>query len=87
MYNSSNDETLLYSGHGPWTDMLSQKTYLDVSISVCYPAFYTAIRKVQIQSQKNRTEPIAFYDNTNGYFTIPDVHNQMAEAPPNTVAQ
>jgi hypothetical protein len=78
VYTTSNN-TLNISGHGPWTDLQSQITPFNFSISVCYSAFTTATLEVNFKSRQNRTEPITKYNPMNGYYTTPDIHLQMVE--------
>jgi hypothetical protein len=73
------------SGHGAWTDVsyltpssFNPGDYLNVSVTLCYPAIWSARLSVNAQSQHNRTEPRA--SSLNGSFrTIPDIHVQMGE--------
>ncbi|KAK5118687.1 hypothetical protein LTR85_007893 [Meristemomyces frigidus] len=85
LYNATTDNTLAFAAHGPWTDLVSQKTNLNLSVTLCYPALYVAGREVQMFSSENRTEPVAKWApddedfSVDGYFTSPDVHTQMGE--------
>lgn len=72
------------SGHGAWTDVShlpltsGNFVYLNVSLTLCYPATWTARLDVALRSPYNRTEPSASsFDPT--FRTTPDLHVQMGE--------
>lgn len=68
---------------GSWLDLTYLPVnligwYKNVSISLCYAAFWTARLDVTMHSSANRTEPTAvMFDGW--YRTSPDVHVQMGE--------
>jgi hypothetical protein len=77
--------------HGAWTDLtyipldLGETTfqerpnvYANVSVSLCFPAFWTARLHVDLHALENRTEPTALISD-GWYRTDPDVHVQMGE--------
>jgi len=91
----NNDSSVsVTSGHGAWTDLeyvddhhengtelLGYKYFhKKASVSLCYPASWTATLDVTLHSSKGRTEPTALpLDEGNWYRTEPDVHFQMGE--------
>lgn len=71
-----------FSAHGAWTNISYMSlqgwntTYANLSISLCYPAFWTARLDVALHSPEIRTEPRAvLFDKR--YRTDPDFHVQM----------
>ncbi|KAM0721240.1 hypothetical protein Q7P37_003528 [Cladosporium fusiforme] len=48
----------------------------NVSVSLCYPAFWLARLDVELMSAENRTEPVPQMDE-DLYYTTPDIHDQM----------
>jgi hypothetical protein len=75
------------SGHGAWSDVSYLPAppssenfpwYMDVSVTLCYPAIWTARLNVTLHSPHNRTEPSASSFNTS-FRTVPDIHAQMGE--------
>lgn len=73
------------SGHGAWTDVsyLSLDTtppsYVNLSVTLCYPAIWTARLNVTLQSSRNRTEPVVSSSFDTSFRTTPDIHAQMGE--------
>jgi hypothetical protein len=69
-------------GHGAWTDVTydygNALVNMDVSVSLCFPAAWTARLKVTFYSSQNRTEPIEL-SSDKLFRTNPDVHVQMGE--------
>ena len=81
--NSTGDSSTT-SGHGAWTDVshLSLTSgnfiYMNVSLTLCYPATWRARLDVALRSPYNRTEPSASsFDPM--FHTTPDLHVQMGE--------
>lgn len=78
------------SKHGAWTDYTNFKvpsesdgcSYVNMSVSLCYPALWTARLDVELQSSRNRTEPAATSYTNLQYRTEPDLHVQMGEVAP-----
>lgn len=70
----------LTTAHGAWTDLYGVTTskksskgkVFDISVSLCYPAFWIARQDVEIHSLQSRTEPVP---QMNGelYYTSPDI--------------
>ena len=66
------------------TDIQGSKTTISTNtsswtVSICYSAWATADLDVDIFSNVNRSEPITHWNHDQGYYTIPDVHDQMGE--------
>lgn len=78
-YVGSLDDSLEISDDGPWTKLSSLTLAADLSLTLCYPAFYSERRNVTMHSGTNRTEPIQRWSRAQGPFTVPDVHHQMGE--------
>ena len=71
-------ETVLdIENEGPWTSVVTDAQTWDVSI--CYTAWDTADLDVNMYSETNRSEPIAYWNSQRGYYTVPDVHEQLGE--------
>jgi hypothetical protein len=77
-------DTSTTSGHGSWTDVShlpltrGNSVYMNASVTLCYPATWTARLNVSIHSPHNRTEPSASsFDPL--FRTAPDIHVQMGE--------
>jgi hypothetical protein len=72
------------SGHGAWTDVShlpltsGNFIYVNVSLTLCYPATWSARLDVALHSPVNRTEPSASpFDPM--FHTTRDLHVQMGE--------
>lgn len=78
------------SGHGVWTHVSNlstwshtgtprpQSKYMNLSVTLCYPAIWTARLNVTLHPPHNRTEPTASsFDEL--LHTVPDIHAQMGE--------
>jgi hypothetical protein len=69
-------------GHGAWTgvtyDYGDEPVNIDVSVSLCFPAAWTARLNVALHSSQSRTEPVAL-SSDKWFRTDPDVHVQMGE--------
>ena len=71
------DKVLGIENAGVWTNIVtSGKSW---RISACYSAFTTGDLHVNMHSNKNRTEPIMHWSPNRGYYTIPDVHEQLGD--------
>jgi hypothetical protein len=80
---ASNKESLsIKLGHGAWTDVTyddgDTPLNIDVSLSLCFPAAWSARLNVTINSSQTRIEPAALSFNRR-FRTDPDVHVQMGE--------
>jgi fluoride ion exporter CrcB/FEX len=79
---SSRTGTSTTLGNGAWTvvtyDYGDTFTHIDVSVSLCFPAAWTARLNVTLHSFQNRTEPVALSSDER-FRTDPDVHVQMGE--------
>ena len=64
---------------GPWTSVTTSGQTWEVSM--CYTAWDTADLNVNMHSDMNRSEPIAYWNSSRGYYTVPDVHEQLGEIP------
>ena len=73
------NKTLLSSGTNQhWTTISTpSQTW---SVSICYSAWSTADLDVSMHSSTNRSEPIGLWSAETGYFTRPDVHDQLGES-------
>jgi len=78
-YVGSLDDTLTFSDDGPWTRISSPTIVSDLSLTPCYPAFYSERRNITMHSKMNRTEPSQRCNRAQGLYTAPDVHHQMGE--------
>ena len=72
------DKVLGTEDAGAWTNIITSGQ--SWRISACYSAFTTADLHVNMFSDKNRTEPIVHWNAQRGYFTLPDVHEQLGDA-------
>ena len=86
----NNDRKVLpASGHGAWTDVeyvveddviAGTLYHIRMSVSICYPASWTASLDVILRSSQSRTEPTALpFEEGRFDRTEPDVHFQMGE--------
>jgi hypothetical protein len=77
---SSKTGTSIKLGHGAWTDVTydygDEPWSIDVSVSLCFPAAWTARLDVTLHSSRNRTEPVALSSDKR-FRRDPDVHVQM----------
>jgi hypothetical protein len=79
---SNNTGASIKLGHGAWTDITYDYMYgdtprsIDVSVSLCFPAAWTARLNVTLHSSQNRTEPVALSSDKR-FRTDPDVHIQL----------
>jgi hypothetical protein len=93
--NNKDSSISIASGHGAWVDLEHLCTYpsyvsedvsdpvykhVKVSVSLCYPAFWTARLDITLNSSESRKEPTALsLDERERYRTEPDVHFQMGQ--------
>jgi hypothetical protein len=64
---------------GVWTNVITSDQ--SWRISICYSAFTTADLHVNVHGDTNRSEPIVHWSKAQGYYTIPDVHQQLGDLP------
>jgi hypothetical protein len=69
-------------GHGAWTDVTydygDAPVNVDVSVSLCFPAAWTARLNVALNSSQPRSEPFSL-SSDKWFRTDPDLHIQMGE--------
>jgi hypothetical protein len=70
-------------GHGAWTEVTydhgDPPLHIDMRVSLCFPAAWTARLNVTLHSTQNRTEPVAL-SSDKLFRTDPDIHVQMGES-------
>ena len=72
-----NKTMLATQSHDHWTTLSTpSQTW---SLSICYSAWNTANLEVNMHSETNRSEPIAYWSTDNGYYTKPNVHEQLGD--------
>ena len=62
------------------TSTMISTASLKWKVSLCYSAWTTADINVDMHSTRNRSEPISHWSPGRGYYTVPDVHEQMGES-------
>ena len=76
-YSIQNDSSLQLIDNGIYTDIITRQGPANLSVSVCYSAFDTAKIHVDMHSDSNRTEPEARWKPGNGFYTVPDINQQL----------
>lgn len=67
--------TFRTQSRGQWTSVSTPQQVWNMSI--CYSSWVTADLNVTLYSHENRTEPVAFWSQQQGYYTQPNVHEQL----------
>jgi hypothetical protein len=71
---------LLYNNRNEWLDLLfTTNGSLQLSLSLCYPAFDTADLAIHASGNENRTEPTPIYDSGTTSFSYSKVRQQFGQ--------
>jgi hypothetical protein len=80
-YTNSSSGSVRYHERGPWLNIMQSGhgagISANISASLCYAAWDTSKMSVDMHSESNRTEPVAYWNLERKFYTMPSVVNQL----------
>ena len=70
-----------YSENGEWLNLVYSNPPLIFGVTLCFSAFRIADIPVSISSNYNRTEPAAYYDQSQSRYTFSNIRQQLGQGP------